>query len=619
MEHQQLIQEIKEKNNIADVISEYVTLKRAGRSLIGLCPFHNEKTPSFNVNPDRQFFYCFGCGAGGDVISFIMKVENLDFMAAAKKLAERAGISWQTDDHTDEDQSKTELYKINKLAAYYYNQCLLNPDHGKVAQEYLNNRGINQEIWSKFNLGYALPGWTNLTNILRQKNVSLEKAEKLGLLGFGENSFFDRFRERIIFPIFDPRGNICGFGGRIINNNANAPKYLNSPESSIFHKGQSLYGIHLAKDSIRREQRAIFVEGNIDVLQAHQAGFTNTVASLGTALTLQQAKLIKRYAPEAILAYDADAAGQKATVKGLEILREAGLTVKIVILPEGEDPDSLIRKYGPAAFKELLDQALNFVDYRIKLSVKSHDLKTTQGKAAVVNEIIPIVATLGSSTEIEEYVRKLSREIGVSETSIFEDLKKWRLNNRKKTQILDINYNNRNNNKDTNEKNSTNIGITALEELSPLQKAIFKAEKELLQIALQEYDKFERIKEELRPEELYFEPWRELFSELLKLDIANNENITVLEEISSSLRETAASLVAELQIKDYQTDVDGLLNRIAMLRLQEKIQILTTQISLGRDEAGKSLTDEELKQKIKEFTELKKKLQKEFPNFTGEL
>jgi DNA primase len=636
---QQLLQEIKEKNDIVSVISEYVTLKRTGRSWTGLCPFHSEKTPSFTVTPDKQFFYCFGCSTGGDVISFIMKLENRDFLEAARFLADRAGIIWpESKGFSEADQQKEVLYKINHLAMIVYNRCLHNLDSGKGALHYFQNRGITVETCQKFHLGYAPPTWHTLTEILKKKGVSLTQAESLGLISLGENGYYDRFRDRVIFPITDAKENVIGFGGRtleqappktteahyskVIPNELSSqnvrphPKYLNSPETPIFRKGNFLYGLAWAKDSIRRSNQAIIVEGYLDVIQAHQAGFTQTVASLGTALTKEQARLIKRYASEVILAYDADLAGQHATSRGMEILKEAGLTVKIILLPTGEDPDSLIRTKGGAQFEFLLKNALNLTDFKLKSVIKEFDLTTLEGQMAAAEAVMPQIAEIDNQINREFYLRQLVRETGISEPSIFAQFREWVKKNREKSPVLDRNNQN-SNTKEKSERSEQFLIKINTKAGTPLQQAIFEAEKELLQSALQEYDKFERIKEELITDEFSNEIWRALFNELKQIVRPGNLKTLVIDELSASMREVAAALIAERLVKNHQCDLEGNLNRLKKLKLEEQIQKLTSEISIGKNELGQVLSENDLKQKMSEFTELKRKLSRDYPNFSA--
>jgi DNA primase len=612
---QELLEQIKENNDIVAVISEYVSLKKAGRSLIGLCPFHGEKTPSFNVNPEKQLFYCFGCGLGGNVFNFIMKLENLDFIGAAKVLAERVGILWpEYTRDSAEDLHRESQFRINKFAAAFFNQYLIKTELGKQARNYLEERGITPKSWQMFNLGYAPSLWHGLTDILRKKTVALEEAEKLGLLSLGESGFYDRFRERLMFPILDPQGNVVGFGGRVFDHSG--PKYLNSPETEIFHKGRFLFGLSLAKEVIRKQNQAIVVEGYLDVIQAHQAGFNQTVASLGTALTKEQARIIKKYTSEVILAYDGDEAGQKAAERGMLILQEAGLKVKILVLPIGDDPDSFIKKNGSAAFGLLLDKALNMIDFKLRRVLEQYNLSTPQGKVQALQAVLPQIAEIDNGITQEFYLRQLTRELGISEVSIFADFQVWLKNNRKKSPVLDRDRNN-SYTKETAEKIGITMGIINADELSPLKRAIFETEKELLHFALQEYDKFKRIKEELKLEDFSFEIWRDLLLEIERVGTLGKDSQIVLAEIQDHFQEVAASLIAEQEVKaSSQADLGGNIQRLKMLHLREQAQNLTDQLTTGRDENGQPLSETDLKIKAKNFTEIKRKLQKEFPQFS---
>ena len=613
--NKEFFQEIKDKNDIVSVISEYVSLKRSGRSLLGLCPFHNEKTPSFNVNQDRQFFYCFGCGAGGDVFSFIMKIENLEFIDAAKRLAERVGISWpKLVSSSEADRQKDSYFKINQLAAALYSQYLVKTDSGAIARQYLTNRNIKAELWKKFNLGYAPPGWQNLTDILRKKGFPLQQAEELGLITMGENGYYDRFRDRIIFPITDSRGKIVGFGGRVMEQGE--PKYLNSPENILFHKGRFLYGLSCAKDSIRRTRRAIIVEGYMDVIQAHQGGFTQAVASLGTALTREQAKLIKRFTPEVILAYDADTAGQNATLRGMDILEETGLKVRVLNLPVGFDPDSFIKEKGAANFEKLIESAPELLDFKFELIWNKHDLSSFQGKSQAVEQIIPCLFAIENNMAREHYIRLVARKTGFSENAILLELKKFQKQNKKKSLFLDrkseTSYTNQ-----INSKTSDNTIDGLTDQLSPLQRAIFEAEKELLQTALQEYDKLKRIKEELKAEQFSFDIWRNLFLQIKEKNFSTDDMEVILNELGSSGREIAASLIAEREVKNLATDFDQIISHLRMLHLKQEIESLTSQITTGRDHSGRVLTEDEIKSFMAQITELNRTLKKDYPHFSG--
>ncbi|HBE80553.1 MAG TPA: DNA primase [Firmicutes bacterium] len=611
---QELIEQIKERNDIVMVISEYVSLRRSGRSLVGLCPFHGEKTPSFNVNQEKQLFYCFGCGVGGNVFNFIMRLENLDFIGAAKVLAERAGIAWpEYSRDPAADTRKDSLFKINKLAMAFFNQYLVKTEAGERGRNYFNQRGITPQTVQLFNLGYAPAGWHGLTDILRKKQVTLEEAEKLGLLSLGEGGFYDRFRDRLMFPISDPRGNIVGFGGRVFDDSQ--PKYLNSPETEIFHKGHYLFGLALAKEEIRKKKHAIVVEGYLDVIQAHQAGFNQTVASLGTALTKEQARMLKKYTSDVILAYDGDAAGVKATERGMILLQEAGLKVRILDLPSGEDPDSYIKKNGAAAFEQLLNNAISLTDFQLRRVLKEFDLNSPQGKVQALEAVLPEIAGIDNRITQEFYLRLVSREIGTSEVAVFSGFDEWLKKSRKKSPVLDRERNN-SYTKDNSEKIGTTMGTINLNELPPLKRAIFQTEKELLQFALQEYDKFKRIKEELKLEEFSFAIWRDLLLEIERVEASSKDSQIILAEIQGPFQQVAASLIAEHEVKASQVDLEGSFQRLQMLHLQELVQNLTNQLTTGKDEHGLILSETDLKIKAKEFTEVKRRLQKQYPQFS---
>ncbi len=537
------------------------------------------------------------------MFSFLMKIENLEFIEAAHKLAERAGVAWPDQEVGGKDEEKADLYRINRLAADFFHYCLVKTQLGKRPWEYLRQRGLSEEIRDKFHLGYSPPGWSHLTDLFKKKGVSLEAASSIGLLGFGENGYYDRFRDRIIFPISDPQGRIVGFGGRVIGQGE--PKYLNSPESPLFHKGRFVYGLNLAKESIRNQQRSIIMEGYMDVVQAHQHGFTNTVASLGTSLTREQAKLIKRHAAEAVLAYDADSAGQNATIRGMELLQEAGLKVRILRPPVGEDPDSFLKKEGGPAFAALLERAASLIEFKIEHVISRFDVNSPEGKIAALQAVLPELGAIESGVSREYYIRQLVRRIGVSENAILTELRSWLKVNRKNSPLLDRKPNP--SYTKTTGNNGLGIGMTLPENLSPLQQAIFTAEKELLGLALQEYDKFERIKEELKADEFHFPIWRDLFIQLKTVQ-GSNDATEILAKLTGPQRECASALLAEQELKSRRINWEEAVEYHQRLRLKERIQQLTERLSTGTNQNGQALSEEELKQVVVEFTELKRRL-----------
>lgn len=425
----EIIDEIRCASDIVSIISGYVRLKKQGRNFGGLCPFHNEKTPSFMVSPEKQIYRCFGCGEGGNVFSFIMKRDNLGFPEAARVLAQRAGIS--IPEHDDparvaKARETEQAYDINELAKDFYHYILKNHEAAGEARSYLANRRITPEIIDRFELGFAPPGWDNLLQFMNKKGCPAVKLERLGLVSArskGAPGYYDKFRNRVIFPVWNPRGKVAGFGGRVLDDSL--PKYLNSPETPLFNKSQLLYGLHMAADSIRQLDQVIIVEGYMDVIACHQAGINNVVASLGTALTREQGKLVLRYTREVIMAYDADAAGINATLKGWQILDDIGCRIRVVSIPDGKDPDEFIRNRGPAGFRQLIDEnALTLCDYITNRAMEKSDIYTLEGKIKIAREVILSIVNLSSEIEKDEAIIKLSQRLHLSPDAIRAEVEK---------------------------------------------------------------------------------------------------------------------------------------------------------------------------------------------------
>ena len=426
------VQEILERISIEQIISRYVSLKQQGQNYTGLCPFHGEKTPSFSVNPSKGLFYCFGCGAGGNVFTFIMKAENYTFVEAAEFLASQAGILLADNKLISKADKGKNLFlkEINALAQKYYHYLLLESPKGKKALEYLEKRGISSDTIKEFGIGYSLDGRDSLINFMKKRNVQPSTLEKVGLVstGSGNNSgYYDRFRQRIIFPIYDLNGLVIGFGGRIIDDTLKAPKYLNSPETEVFQKSKFLYGMNIAKNEIRKKDLAILVEGYMDVIVAHQNGIKNTVASLGTAFTTGHADLLKKMLKidnrNVVIAYDADEAGQKATLKGLSILNESGCKVKILTLPDKSDPDDYIRKHGSEKFLDSVEnQSIPLIDYKLKVAIQENNPDTIEGKKEILDFIVGDLKDITSLVEKEYYIRLISNKLGIREQVIAAEI-----------------------------------------------------------------------------------------------------------------------------------------------------------------------------------------------------
>lgn len=421
---QNILDQIQERLDIVEVISSYMPLRQAGRNFKACCPFHQEKTPSFVVNPDKQIFHCFGCGEGGNIFSFVMKKEKKDFREAAETLAERVGVEIPSDKNNNSELMKrTTLYgKANQTAANYYHRNLLFGSGSDGARDYLKKRGITSETIAEFKLGFAPDAWDEFYATVKAQ-IADEVLEKIGLvIRRREGGYYDRFRNRIIFPILDARGTCVAFGGRVLNDEL--PKYLNSPESEFYFKGKNLYGLTHAKTAIRQSDFAIIVEGYMDLIACHQVGVKNVVASLGTALTVDQARLLKRQTKNVLILYDADKAGETATLRGLEILLQEALEVKIVRLPKGHDPDSYIRECGRDKFTQALAAAQTLFDYRLALLKSQYDIKTVEGKVKVANEMLGLFLKAQNEILRSAWIKELSTQLQLSEQALNAQLLK---------------------------------------------------------------------------------------------------------------------------------------------------------------------------------------------------
>ena len=423
-----LLEEIRNRCDIVDIISEYVHLKQAGKSFKGLCPFHGEKTPSFMVSPEKQLFHCFGCGEGGNVFNFLMKYEKISFFEAVKMLAKKSGVSLPVDEEKENflNRQKERLYKLNNLAANYYRECLFKTNQGKKIINYLKKRGINDTSVEKYKLGYAPSGWDALANFLKKKGYSYEELTKARIINKSkiEGKYIDYFRDRIIFPIFNLSGRVIGFGGRVLDDSL--PKYINSPETLVYNKGSNLYSLNFAKEDIRKKGYLIIVEGYTDVLITQQYEFDNVAASLGTALTARQIDLIKRFTDMVLIAYDADSAGNMATLRSLDLLVKAGLEVKVIDLPQGYDPADFLIKKGRTPFQNLVDGSLSLIDYKLKLLYSKNSIKTIEGKVKVIKGIIPTLSIMGDENELRAQIVKISEELKLTEEAIRIDLVKYK-------------------------------------------------------------------------------------------------------------------------------------------------------------------------------------------------
>jgi DNA primase len=415
------VQEVRERAAILDVVADYVSLRKSGANYQGLCPFHGEKTPSFNVNPARAIFHCFGCGAGGNVFSFIMKMEGLTFPEAVKFLAKRVGVTIEerlpTAAEKKREDEREGLYRICELAVRFYRRVLLEDAAGEPGRSYLERRGVDEATSAAYRLGFAPDKWDALSRHLEQKKAPLAMAEKLGLVRQRDNGgYYDLFRNRLLFTITDPHGKPVGFGGRVLDDTL--PKYINSPESPIYHKSELLFGVDLAKQAMREQGAAIIVEGYFDHLALYQAGVRNAVATCGTALTGGHLKLLQRYAGKVYTLFDADSAGRKATFRAMELFLEGGVPASVVELPAGDDPDSFLRKEGADAFAARVTKARPIFDFFFRDVIRSHDTGGVEGKVKVIEELAPHLRKIGNPVERDLYLREIARVLGVNERTL---------------------------------------------------------------------------------------------------------------------------------------------------------------------------------------------------------
>lgn len=433
---EELIEEIKNSNDIVDVISQYVILKRSGRNFFGLCPFHKEKSPSFSVSPDKQIFHCFGCGVGGNVIHFVSKIENIDFRETIELLANRANITLPTLDNSYQDNKKailkSKVYEINEIAAKFYHENLYRPT-SKEAQNYIKKRKLDNRTLKSFLIGYS-GNFDELYRVLKQRGYTEEEILASSLVNKTDNGrFIDRFRRRLMIPIQDTTGRFIAFGGRVLDDSK--PKYINSPENIVYSKGRNLFGLNIAKKGDTK--KIIIVEGYMDAISLYQRGITNVVASLGTALTEQQGRLLRKNSEQVIIGYDADGAGQAATLRGLEILQNMGCDIRVLQIYGAKDPDEFIIKYGPERFQKCVDNAISLVEFKVKILKQNLNIENVNDKIKFLNEIAKILSKVDNNMEKEIYVDKISKEYGISKEAIYGEVNKLIYNKSSEKKVLE--------------------------------------------------------------------------------------------------------------------------------------------------------------------------------------
>lgn len=503
---ERFIQELQDKIDIEQVISSHISLKRKGKNLVGLCPFHNEKTPSFTVYPESRSFYCFGCGAGGDVISFVRRMDNLDYIEAVKAVAQMAGMSMPEDGYDDTlSKQRMRLLEANREAARFYHACLMDPKN-KEALDYFLKRGLSINTIRRFGLGYAPNDWRELINHLKSKGFTEHELVLANLARRsdknGRANYYDNFRNRVMFPIIDLRGNVIAFGGRVMDDSK--PKYINTSDTLVYKKSNGVFAMNLAKNN--NDNKFILVEGYMDVIALHQAGFTNAIACLGTAFTNEQANLLSRYAEEIIICYDNDEAGKTATARALGVLGKTGLKLRVVSMSGGKDADEIIRKHGKERFADLLKEASNKTEYRLLEERNKYNLSTDDGKLRFLMAATQVLATCGS-IEQDIYATRLSNELGVSIESIKAQLKTASARQRradeakKRTETAEMLL--KSNEDKNNPERAKNLGAA-------------KAEETLIASFLRNPDFYNKLKEKISPDDFVTAFNRRIFECLIK-------------------------------------------------------------------------------------------------------
>jgi len=417
-----VLDEIQSRADIAEVIGRYVPLKRTGRHFKALCPFHKERTPSFHINTEKQIFHCFGCGVGGNLFSFLMQQERLTFPEAVRQVAEQVGVSIPTQPQTTSNGHTAKLLSLLEKTCQYYERLLVHPHHGRAAREYLRARGVTARARGVFRLGTSHAGWDGLIQAANKSRIDLKLLEEAGLIVQGARGAMDRFRQRLLFPIQDVRGRVLGFGGRSLA--GQEPKYMNSPDTPIYHKGRHLFGLFQAKEAIAKANLALVVEGYFDCVMLWQADLSHVVSPLGTALTPEQARLLLRYTNRVVLAFDADAAGEAATLRGIDVLVEEGFEVRVAQLPAHVDPDELVRRGGQGALQPLIAKALTVVDFLLACATTRYNLRDVEEKVHAAQFILPTIAKIPNAMRRTEYVRRIAERLRLDEGAVAEELQK---------------------------------------------------------------------------------------------------------------------------------------------------------------------------------------------------
>lgn len=577
----ELIEEVRQSNDIVDIISQYVHLTRKGRNYFGLCPFHNEKSPSFSVSPDRQIFHCFGCGVGGNVYTFLMKIEGITFKESLEQLAERANIQLPTLENnadTAKEELKAKVYKVNEFTAEFYHQNLYKPT-AKIAQEYVKKRKMNKETLEAYRIGYS-GKFDELYKALKAQGFGEKEILESGLVNKNDNgTYIDRYRNRLMFPICDVRGKVIAFGGRVLDDSK--PKYINSPENVVYSKGRHLFGLNVAKKY--SEKRIIIVEGYMDVISLHQRGITNVVGALGTALTEQQGWLLRKSTEQVVLGFDADGAGQTAVARSMEILQKMGCDMRVLQIEGAKDPDEFIVKFGEGRFKLAVDNAISLVEFKVKNLKKELNLENTGDKIKFLNEIAKILSKVENTMEREIYIEKIAKGYNISKEAIYAEVNKLIYAGTKGEKVL--------------QSKKVEVRQAKQENKKEIDEDIIRRENTIIALLLDaNMNIFQKIKERIKPEDFRDEINQkiaiQLYTELEKQDANINRLIDTFDEETQN--HITMVMATDYEIENVDKAVDDILQKYEKERLDNRKQEILKELETEQDGEKKKQLGKEL-------------------------
>lgn len=586
----EIIEEVRQNNDVVDIISQYVHLTRKGRNYFGLCPFHSEKSPSFSVSPDRQIFHCFGCGVGGNVYTFLMKIEGITFKESLEQLAERANIQLPTYENSADaakDELKAKVYKVNEFAAEFYHQNLYKPV-ARIGQEYVKKRKMNRETLEAYRIGFS-GRFDELYKALKAQGFEEKEILESGLVNKNANgTYIDRYRERLMFPICDTRGKVIAFGGRILDDSKikdpkfPQPKYINSPENVVYSKGRHLFGLNVAKKESAK--KLLIVEGYMDVISLHQRGITNVVGALGTALTEQQGWLLRKNTEQVILGFDADGAGQTAIERSMKILQKMGCDMRVLQIEGAKDPDEYIVKFGEGRFRLAMDNAISLVEFTVKNLKKDLNLDNTSDKIKFLNEIAKILSKVENTMEREIYIEKIAKGYNISKEAIYAEVNKLIYAGNKTDKVLQ-----------SNTKEIKHVEIEIKDDI--IDEDLQRRENTIIAILLENNNNiFQKIKEKIKPEDFRSEMnkkiAKELYNELEKEDCNINKLIDTFDEAMQS--HITMLMATDFEIEDVDKAVEDILTKYEKERLENRKREILKQLEIEQDAQKKTQLGKEL-------------------------